>query len=138
MITTMETTQAVLSSLTNGSLLAPHLGHQPNIIPSTFSPSVRVDVAFAGQTVQLGNVVRAEQCKEAPQVRIVPLNEAGGESERYTLLLVDPDAPTPDDPKFGYWRHWVVRGLRGGFEEGDVEGESETLTKWLGPGPKDE
>lgn len=61
-----------------------------------------------------------------------PLSKAS-----YTLLLVDPDAPTPDDPKFAFWRHWVVTGL----QPTSLEGESATgkvLTEYLGPGPKDE
>lgn len=55
-------------------------------------------------------------------------------SKRYMLFLIDPDAPTPDDPKFAYWRHWVVSGLAPGqgMDSGKV------LTEYLGPGPKDE
>lgn len=55
-------------------------------------------------------------------------------SQQYTLLLVDPDAPTPDEPKFAYWRHWVVSGLMPGRESGSKK----VLTEYLGPGPKDE
>jgi phosphatidylethanolamine-binding protein (PEBP) family uncharacterized protein len=55
------------------------------------------------------------------------------ESLSYTLLLVDPDAPTPDDPKFAYWRHWVVSGLKP-----SAGAEGKILTEYLGPGPKDE
>jgi phosphatidylethanolamine-binding protein (PEBP) family uncharacterized protein len=61
-----------------------------------------------------------------------PQNNAH-ESSSYTLLLVDPDAPTPDDPKFAYWRHWVVSGLKP-----SVGAEGKVLTEYLGPGPKDE
>lgn len=27
----------------------------------------------------------------------------------YTLLLVDPDAPSPHSPKHRSWLHWMVR-----------------------------
>lgn len=48
--------------------------------------------------------------------------------------MADPDAPTPDDPKFAYWRHWVVSNidLRESASTGKV------LTEFLAPGPKDE
>ena len=49
--------------------------------------------------------------------------------------MIDPDAPTPDDPKFAYWRHWVVTSIpsgASGIENGD------TLTQYLAPGPKDD
>ncbi|KAH6632508.1 hypothetical protein F5144DRAFT_593245 [Chaetomium tenue] len=57
-----------------------------------------------------------------------------------TLLLIDPDAPTPADPKFAYWRHWIVTGIpapSAGSEGGGIEG-GRTLTAYLGPGPKDD
>ena len=28
--------------------------------------------------------------------------------ERYTVIMVDPDAPYPDNPKYKYWLHWIV------------------------------
>lgn len=50
-------------------------------------------------------------------------------------MLVDPDAPTPDDPKFAYWRHWVVSNIS---SSPITSTNSNTLTEYLGPGPKDE
>lgn len=50
---------------------------------------------------------------------------------------MDPDAPTPDDPKFAFWRHWVVPGLQA--LNGEVVAQTKpALTEYLGPGPKDE
>lgn len=61
------------------------------------------------------------------------------------LLLIDPDAPTPDDPKFAYWRHWVLPGLQllssaDGMvvHDGIVAQTKPVLTEYLAPGPKDE
>jgi phosphatidylethanolamine-binding protein (PEBP) family uncharacterized protein len=57
----------------------------------------------------------------------------------YTFLLVDPDAPTPDDPKFAYWRHWVVSSIpSSGDATNDAAKSGKTLTEYLGPGPKDD
>lgn len=64
------------------------------------------------------------------------------EGTKYTLLLIDPDAPTPDDPKFAYWRHWVVSSITipaaSGAGTEDSTSKGKTLTEYLGPGPKDE
>lgn len=56
------------------------------------------------------------------------------------LLLVDPDAPTPDDPKFAFWRHWVLPGLQPIKQSGGLAATQTkpALTEYLGPGPKDE
>lgn len=61
------------------------------------------------------------------------------EDASYMLLLVDPDAPTPDDPKFAFWRHWVLPGLKPlAGAEGIVAQTKPVLTEYLAPGPKDE
>jgi phosphatidylethanolamine-binding protein len=128
---------SILASLDFPALRAPRLGSQPNIIPTAFQPSVQLEITFANgqQAVHLGNVVRAGSCKEAPSVRISLLEaqQGGGEGSTFTLMLIDPDAPTPEEQKFGYWRHWIVTGLRAGGER-----EGKVLTRYLGPGPKDE
>lgn len=49
-------------------------------------------------------------------------------------MLVDPDAPTPQDPKFAYWRHWIVSGLR----PSSTSATGKSLTDYLAPGPKDD
>lgn len=54
-------------------------------------------------------------------------------------MLVDPDAPTPADPKFAYWRHWVVTNIAAdGLDVNDVVKAGKTITPYLAPGPKDE
>ena len=55
-------------------------------------------------------------------------------------MLVDPDAPTPEEPKFAFWRHWVVPGLQPiqSEDSGLVAETKRPLTEYLGPGPKDE
>ncbi|PKY07668.1 putative phosphatidylethanolamine-binding protein [Aspergillus campestris IBT 28561] len=103
------------------------------LIPPQFTPATRLDVSFDSKAVHLGNVFRARECKLPPVVSFGP--EEHAPSRHYTLLLVDPDAPTPEDPKFAYWRHWVVSGL----QPSPADNKSSTvLTEYLGPGPKDE
>ena len=54
-------------------------------------------------------------------------------------MLVDPDAPTPEDPKFAFWRHWILPGLQPLKDAPGVVGETKfAATPYLGPGPKDE
>jgi phosphatidylethanolamine-binding protein (PEBP) family uncharacterized protein len=55
-------------------------------------------------------------------------------------MLIDPDAPTPADPKFSYWRHWVVVNIPASTVNGtaNIVDAGKTLTPYLAPGPKDE
>ncbi|PLB54088.1 phosphatidylethanolamine-binding protein [Aspergillus steynii IBT 23096] len=103
------------------------------LIPDNFTPTVQLKVNFGEKAVELGNLFRASECKVAPSVEFTP-EENVDPSTRYMLFLIDPDAPTPDDPKFAYWRHWVVSGLAPG--QGIDSGMN--LTEYLGPGPKDD
>ncbi|KAF7586719.1 hypothetical protein BBP40_008398 [Aspergillus hancockii] len=104
------------------------------LIPEDFSPSTELEVTFGERSVSLGNLFRVSEVKSAPKISFAPEKEELPSPQKYTLLLTDPDAPTPDDPKFAYWRHWVVSGLQ---PSGSAVASAQTLTEYLGPGPKD-
>lgn len=136
---------ALLDSLKGANLLP------SKIIPADFHPTIHLNVRFPTKTVTNGTLVRVSEVKEAPAISIspsfpaasddAPATEASESSpqRKYTFMLIDPDAPTPDDPKFSYWRHWVVANIPGGSEESsNVVGAGRTLTQYLAPGPKDE
>ncbi|KAJ4288102.1 hypothetical protein N0V90_012119 [Kalmusia sp. IMI 367209] len=118
---------ALLASLSKAALLP------SPIIPETFKPSVQLSVSFNEKPVVIGNLFRASECKSAPVISFTPESHAPANTT-YTFLLIDPDAPTPDDPKFAYWRHWVVSRIPpdSGADSGKI------LTEYLGPGPKDD
>ncbi|KAI6714141.1 phosphatidylethanolamine-binding protein [Diplocarpon mali] len=99
------------------------------LIPQDFKPSIRLNLKYGDKDVSLSTVLRTSETKTAPRFSF----DDGRSGGSYTLLLVDPDAPTPEEPRFAYWRHWIVTGLSGASGE-DVP----TLTEYLGPGPKDE
>ena len=131
-MTLEQHSQSLLSSLAKANLVP---GPAASLIPDGFTPTVHLDVAFHGRPVELGNLFRASECKTAPGISFTA--EATFPSSSYLLLLVDPDAPTPDDPKFAFWRHWVLPGL----QPAGVSSAAQTkppLTEYLGPGPKDE
>ncbi|KAJ4345483.1 uncharacterized protein N0V89_011615 [Didymosphaeria variabile] len=119
---------ALLASLSKAALLP------SPVIPSTFKPSVELSVSFNEKPVVSGNLFRVSQVKDAPSVSFTPEFHHSSTTS-YTLLLVDPDAPTPDDPKFAYWRHWVVSRIP---SSSPSPSNGTTLTQYLAPGPKDE
>ncbi|KAL3419566.1 phosphatidylethanolamine-binding protein [Phlyctema vagabunda] len=110
------------------------------LLPADLDLTTNLSVTFGDKSVGLGNLLRSSDCKTAPKISFSA--EAGHESHAYTytLFLVDPDAPTPDDPKFAYWRHWVVSGLEPSSTHTSSSSSSSqsALTEYLGPGPKDE
>jgi len=55
----------------------------------------------------------------------------GGDSNHlYTLIMMDPDAPSRSDPQMREFRHWVVVNI-----PGDNVSKGEVLTPYMGPAP---
>ncbi|EFQ36187.1 phosphatidylethanolamine-binding protein [Colletotrichum graminicola] len=127
--------QKLTSSLEQAKLVP---GAAGALIPEGFEPTTKLEVSFAGKAVDAGNFFRAGECKVAPSVSFA--GEAGAPAGAcYTLFLTDPDAPTPDNPQFAFWRHWVVPGLQPLSGDGGVVAQGKpALTEFLGPGPKDD
>ncbi|KAI1500756.1 phosphatidylethanolamine-binding protein [Biscogniauxia marginata] len=112
-------------------------GSATGLIPENFTPTTKLIVTFGNKEVELGNFFCAGECKQAPTIAFAPEPEASPTTS-YSFILIDPDAPTPDDPKFAFWRHWVLYGLIP-QENGVVDLVSRpALTEYLGPGPKDD
>ncbi|UKZ66419.1 uncharacterized protein TrAtP1_007593 [Trichoderma atroviride] len=128
--------QTLARSLAEANL-AP--GSAEALIPREFTPTTRLRIQFDGRDVEHGNLFRVREVKLAPFVSFeAEAGDSSGEAS-YMLLLIDPDAPTPDDPKFAYWRHWVLPGLKPlASAEGIVAQTKPVLTEYLAPGPKDD
>lgn len=130
--------QALQSTLHTAKLVP---GSAASLIPTGFTPTTQLGVSFNGRPVELGNLFRASECKAPPAISFGAEADSSNANSSYLLLLVDPDAPTPDDPKFAFWRHWVLPGLQpaGGAAAAATATETKpALTEYLGPGPKDE
>ncbi|KAH6634707.1 phosphatidylethanolamine-binding protein [Chaetomium sp. MPI-SDFR-AT-0129] len=139
------------------------------IIPATFTPTYHLTIHFPDtpKSISNGTLVRVSEVKSTPTVTISLASTTTADSNNnnnnpseqptlvkdvgpLTLLLLDPDAPTPDDPKFAYWRHWVVTDIPAptasssptvivnGTDAVGALGGGRTITPYLAPGPKDE
>lgn len=98
------------------------------IVPDvlTTAPSELLDIQYpSGIRVDLGKELTPTQVQDKPVVKWTPK-----ESEYYTLAMVDPDAPSRENPKFREWHHWLVGNIFGG----DMN-KSEVLSDYIGSGP---
>ncbi|XP_005170845.3 phosphatidylethanolamine-binding protein 4 isoform X1 [Danio rerio] len=56
------------------------------------------------------------------------------EEKKYTLVMVDPDAPSRQNPSRSYWRHWLLVDIKGeALQTGDVRGTE--LSAYARPTP---
>ncbi|XP_059665637.1 protein VERNALIZATION 3-like isoform X3 [Cornus florida] len=72
-----------------------------------FTRSVGLRVIFNSREVTNGCEFRPSQVVNQPRVDI------GGDDLRtfYTLVMVDPDAPSPSDPNLREYLHWLVTDI---------------------------
>ncbi|GAQ88854.1 Phosphatidylethanolamine binding protein [Klebsormidium nitens] len=76
-----------------------------------FTPSVALSIAYEGMPIQSGAELSPSEAEVFPTVRV-----GGSENDLYTLVLVDPDAPSPEAPSEAEWLHWLVTNIPGGQE----------------------
>ncbi|CAF0924226.1 unnamed protein product [Brachionus calyciflorus] len=82
------------------------------VVPEVFSELPKqilsVDWPHSNVKGELGNVVTPTDMRSQPNV-----HWEADEKCHYTLLMVDPDAPTRKSPKFKEWMHWMVVNIPG-------------------------
>ncbi|EGG02948.1 uncharacterized protein MELLADRAFT_38287 [Melampsora larici-populina 98AG31] len=94
------------------SLIAANLTAGTNpLIPSGFKPTVDLILSYGGSQVTMGNLFPTTVCTNPPNIMFFSEDPTKC-SLSYTLMLIDPDAPTPQSPIYADWCHWILPGLR--------------------------
>ncbi|KMZ64672.1 Protein HEADING DATE 3A [Zostera marina] len=76
-------------------------------VVDSFAPTTPMSISYNNKTVISGEDLRTPAVVNPPVVQI------GGTSFRsfYTLVMVDPDAPTPTNPTMREYLHWMVTDI---------------------------
>ncbi|TXG70868.1 hypothetical protein EZV62_005803 [Acer yangbiense] len=96
-----------MSRMTTETLSA---GRVVGDVVDTFTPSVKMTVTFSNNNqVSNGHELMPSAIATKPRVDI------GGDGLRaaYTLIMTDPDAPSPSDPHLKEHLHWMVTNIPG-------------------------
>lgn len=97
-------------------------GIVPNVVPDV--PEV-LKVSYDGNEIQLGSLVERSLTKNSPTVKY-----DGNANDIYTLVMIDPDAPTPQNPTLAQYLHWLIVNIPGNeVENGQV------LSSYVQPSP---
>ncbi|KAK9843950.1 hypothetical protein WJX81_000276 [Elliptochloris bilobata] len=95
----------------------------PDVIDNVLD-TVSFTAKFNGKQVTDGQHLRPSEAAEEPEIAMK------GSEATFTLLMVDPDAPSPHDPKYRNWLHWMVVNIPGvDTQRGDV------IVDYMGPSP---
>ncbi|KAH8243602.1 hypothetical protein KR032_008761 [Drosophila birchii] len=101
-----------------------------DIVPDVLDavPAGDIKVTYAeGNAVKQGNELTPTQVKDQPSITWDGL---AGESDLITLLMVDPDAPSRQEPKFREILHWAVVNIPGS----DLS-KGQPVAAYVGSGP---
>ena len=87
----------------------------PDVVGSMAPGMLDMRVKYKEMEVANGLAVRRAQARMRPHVELHGPSAAPTGSERYALLMVDPDAPSPSSrPSFrGCFLHWLVIDIPG-------------------------
>ncbi|XP_053617474.1 protein D2-like [Plodia interpunctella] len=95
----------------------------PNIV--TKAPANVISVKFpSGAVVDLGNEL------SKPQVALTPSVSWNAGDGLYTVIMFDPDAPSPSNPFISSFLHWLVINVQ---KDGIASGD--TIAEYLHPYP---
>ncbi|KAL0699642.1 hypothetical protein Bca4012_055764 [Brassica carinata] len=74
-----------------------------------FIPTANMSVYFGPKHITNGCEIKPSAAVNPPKVNI-----SGNSNELYTLVMTDPDAPSPSEPNMREWVHWIVVDIPGG------------------------
>ncbi|THU49498.1 hypothetical protein C4D60_Mb06t10190 [Musa balbisiana] len=91
-----------------------------------FVPTISMMVRYGLKHVNNGCDIKPSMAANPPSVQI-----AGRQSDLYTLVMTDPDAPSPSDPTMREWLHWMVINMPGGTDPS----QGQEAVPYMGPRP---
>jgi len=103
-------------------------GVVPDVVPSAPAATATINWGPSASAVQcnLGNELTPTQVADIP----TNVMWSGSNEKLYTLLLVDPDAPSRKEPKFRNWRHWTIVNI-----PGNDLAKGETIAEYIPSAP---
>ncbi|XP_065851548.1 protein MOTHER of FT and TFL1-like isoform X2 [Euphorbia lathyris] len=90
----------------------PHiLGRIIGDVVDKFTPIVTMSLCYGPKHVRNGCDIKPSMVVDPPKIKFT-----GRPDYLYTLVMVDPDAPSPCAPTMREWLHWYVTDIPGGSD----------------------
>jgi len=103
----------------------------PDVIPTW--PNNVAAVHYDTQAiVHLGNVLSTTHTQKLPRVSF-----PAEPHQYYTVMMLDPDAPSPESPTYRHWLHYIVVNVPGSgthTDHADLH-KGNIVTPYMGPAP---
>eukprot|EP00271_Cylindrocystis_brebissonii_P000384 TRINITY_DN10477_c0_g1_i1.p1 TRINITY_DN10477_c0_g1~~TRINITY_DN10477_c0_g1_i1.p1 ORF type:complete len:259 (-),score=41.92 TRINITY_DN10477_c0_g1_i1:677-1453(-) len=105
------------------------LGKVIGDVIDTFTPTVDLQIKYGDKRVTNGFELKPNETASPPETFFFL---GGKATDLYTLVMVDPDAPSPSEPTFREWLHWMVVNIPGGIPS---PAAGELVVEYKGPTP---
>ncbi|CAN7990579.1 unnamed protein product [Ixodes hexagonus] len=103
-------------------------GIVPDLIPKIPTQVVTVHYTSSNAVAKMGNTIKKEDAARPPTVQFEQRA-----NNLYTIMMLDPDAPSRKNPKYRSWVHWLVVNAEGP-NTGRVD-PGNVIQSYKGPGP---
>jgi phosphatidylethanolamine-binding protein (PEBP) family uncharacterized protein len=120
--------QQLLSQLKSGNLV-------PEVVATLPDNLLDMRVLYGDVELPIGVQMRLVQTQNKPSVQFYG-NGFGGDADKYTLAMVDPDAPSPSNPVLRNILHWLVTDIPGSTTASQEIWETgQEKIPYMGPAP---
>ncbi|CAN6195236.1 unnamed protein product [Urochloa humidicola] len=96
-------------------------------VVNLFVPTVPLSVRYGTRDLTNGCEIRPSIAANPPAIQI-----AGRANDLFTMLMTDPDAPSPSEPSMREWLHWLVVNVPGGA---DPSHQGDVVVPYMSPRP---
>ncbi|CAF3538314.1 unnamed protein product [Adineta steineri] len=104
------------------------VGYLLNLLNETNICDNKFEIIYNNQTINGKNQITKEETQEQPNIII---NKQSEYKKYLTLVMIDPDAPSSDNPITGPFIHWILASFN------HIHGEDgQNICKYMGPGPR--
>lgn len=109
-------------------------------VADDFASRGLLTVEYPHGNVAMGNTLKVQHTQEPPKVQFTLDQASAQPSDRFTLVLTDPDAPSNADPKWLEFCHWIVADIRLNNPDKDLLTlldleRAKTIVSHVGPAP---
>ncbi|CAN7988475.1 unnamed protein product, partial [Ixodes pacificus] len=100
----------------------------PDLIPKVPAEGVKVHYTSSNAVVKMGNLITKEDAAQAPTIEFKERR-----NNLYTIMMLNPDAPSYINPKYRWWVHWLIVNAEGP-DTGRVDPDN-VIQSYKGPDP---
>ena len=92
----------------------------------------RLFIEYGDIKVKLNQLIDKEIASSVPDD--IKWKGSDDDESRYTILMVDPDAPDPNHPIMSEWLHWLVVNIQASYDNINSQ-DTTTIMEYNGPTP---